>query len=65
MTFSMEANKRVTQVLFFKLKKNKAELRRSLAKLSINQPSLEALRPDIRARVLAFQKAYIASLGDF
>ncbi len=65
MAFGMEARTRVTQVLFFKVKKNKAELRRNLGKVSINQPSLEALRPDIRGRVLAFQKAYIASLGDF
>jgi hypothetical protein len=64
MAFGMEAKQTITQVLFFKVKKNKAKLRHNIGKASINEPSLEALGPDIRGRVLAFQKAYIASLGD-
>jgi hypothetical protein len=65
MAFGVEATRAITQVLFFKIKKNKAVFRRNVGKVSINQASLDALRPDIRGRVLAFQKAYIASLGSF
>ncbi|HUE78405.1 MAG TPA: hypothetical protein VMN38_02065 [Sphingomicrobium sp.] len=62
MAFGIEASKTVTQVLFFKIKKNKAKLRHNSAKLSIDSASLVDLAPDIRDRVRVYQRAYVASL---
>lgn len=62
LAFGIKANKAVTQVLFFKIKKHKATLRHNSAKLSIDSASLVDLAPDIREKVRAFQRGYVASL---
>jgi hypothetical protein len=62
MAFGLKASKKVTQVLFFKVKKNKASFRCNSAKLSIDKGSLEDLAPDIREKIRAYQRGYIASL---
>lgn len=62
MAFGVKASKEVTQVLFFKIKKHKAELRHNSAKMSIDAGSLNDLADDIRGRVREYQRSYIASL---
>jgi hypothetical protein len=61
--FGMEADKTVTQVLFFKIKKSHAELRYNSAKMSINQAALTDLGPAIRKKVRDYQAKYIADLS--
>jgi hypothetical protein len=60
--FGITADKRVTQVLFFKIKKSKATLQSNSAKLSIGREALIDLAPDIRHRVRVFQRAFIGEL---
>lgn len=60
--FGLSADQRITQVLFFKIKKSSATLRSNSAKLSIARDALLDLAPDIRKRVRAFQRDFIADL---
>ena len=60
--FGISADKQVTQVLFFKIKKSRATLRSNSTELSIARDALLDLAPDIRRRVRAFQKAFVAEL---
>lgn len=62
MAFGVEASNKVTQVLFFKIKKHKAKLRHNSAKMSIDSGSLTDLAEDIRKRVRDYQRAFIANL---
>ena len=62
LAFGLEAQKAVTQVLFFRVKKNKATLKANSAKATIDTESLKALADDVRTKVRSYQKAYIASL---
>lgn len=61
--FGIAADKTITQVLFFKVKKTDAELRYNSAKLSINEAALTDLGPDIRKKVRDYQSKYIADLA--
>lgn len=60
--FGISADNEVTQVLFFKIRKSRATLRSNAAKLSIGRDALIEIAPDIRRRVRAFQRAFIADL---
>lgn len=60
--FGISADKQVTQVLFFKIKKSRATLRSNSAKLSIGREALLDLAPDIGRRVRAFQRSFIAEI---
>ena len=60
--FGIKADKAITQVLFFKVKKTRASLRQNSAKLSINSAALGDLGSDIRKKVRDYQTKYIADL---
>lgn len=62
MAFALKAEKTVTQVLFFKVKKTEATLRKHEGKASINMDALKDLRDPIRKKVRDFQLSYIAGL---
>lgn len=58
--FGLVAHEVITQVLFFKLKKDDTSVRRSLGSLSIDPASLTALRPNLAAKVLAYRQSMVA-----
>ena len=60
--FGIEAEKMVTQVLFFKVKKNKARLKSNSAKVSINVDAMRDLAPLIEEKIRAYQKEFILNL---
>jgi hypothetical protein len=62
MSFGLKAKKKVTQILFFKMHKTEATLRRSLAKMSIGADSLEGLRPALKAKIQAHRSKFLAEL---
>ena len=62
MAFALHAEKTITQILFFKLKKGKSTLRRSLGTISLNRDALTALKPAIRAKVQAHMAGFVAAL---
>lgn len=62
MAFAIKAEKTVTQVLFFKVKKTEATLRKNDGKASINLDALRNLREPIRKKVRDFQASYLAGL---
>lgn len=62
MAFAIEAETTVTQVLFFKVKKTEATLRKNDGKASINMDALRDLREPIRRKVRDFQTSYLAGL---
>jgi hypothetical protein len=51
MAFALDAEEKITKVLFFDLRKSKSRLRRSLGTMSLNRPALSAVLPAIRAKV--------------
>lgn len=62
MCFALQADKKITQVLFFKIHKTKTRLRRSLAAVSIGNDSLTGLRPILKQKIEAHRKAFILDL---
>lgn len=66
MAFALNASNEITQVIFFRLEKQRATLRRSLGTLSADTAVLAAIRPNLAAKVTAFRTALIAEadLGD-
>jgi len=54
----------VTQVLFFKFRKEHASFKASSAKVSIDSASLQELLPAIRSKVRAYQLDYMSSIKD-
>lgn len=62
MAFAIKAQKTVTQVLFFKVKRTEATLRKNDGKASINVDALRSLKEPIRKKVRDFQTSYLASL---
>ena len=60
MAFALDADSKLTQVLFFKLTSEHVKLRRSNAKLSIDTAALSGLRPNLAAKVKAYRTALIA-----
>ena len=62
LAFGLEAEATVTQVLFFRFKKNKSTLQHNSSKLSINDTVLAAIRDDIAQRITKFSKDYVAGL---
>lgn len=63
-SFGIKAERTITQVLFFKLSKNRAALRSNTGKVSINIESLKNLGPAINDKVRGFQRDYIKNLPD-
>ncbi|MFS8980782.1 hypothetical protein PO002_41320 [Cupriavidus necator] len=64
MAFALKAGSAVTQVLFFKAKKNDAELTHYDSKAEINVSVLDALEPELSNRVAQHSKSFISQLPD-
>lgn len=66
MAFSLKADSTLTQVLFFKLQKDKTSLRRSTGSLSIDAEAMKSLQPQLAGRMKDYRSNYIAGveLGD-
>jgi len=64
MAFALSAKSVVTQVLLFKVKKNRATLRTNNAKVGLDLAALRDLAPDIRAKLRGWQRTYIKGLPD-
>jgi hypothetical protein len=60
--FGLEAKHRLTQVLFFKFRRNDVTLHHYAGKVSINGPLLAAIRDDIAGRLVAYASDYIKAL---
>src|SRR5262249_61060420 len=64
MAFGLEAQSNVTQVLFFKFRKNDVRLQHHSGNVTINAARLAALRPEISTRLIDFAHDYIRRLPD-
>lgn len=62
--FGIEAQSRVTQVLFFKFRKNDVTLRHHSGKVTINAQVLASVRNQIAERLIPFTTGYIEILPD-
>jgi hypothetical protein len=62
--FGLEATSEVTQVLFFKFKKNEVKLQHNSGKVSINAQVLASVREQIAQRLIPFTTAYVENLPD-
>jgi hypothetical protein len=62
--FGLEATSEVTQVLFFKFKKNEVKLQHNSGKATINAQVLASVREQIAQRLIPFTTAYVESLPD-
>jgi hypothetical protein len=62
MAFALNAEERITQILFFKLKRGRSRMRRSLGSMSLNRNALTALRPALRAKVANHLAGKIGSI---
>jgi hypothetical protein len=62
MAFGVEARATITQVLFFKFKKNEATLHHHSGKVTINTAVLGGVRDDIATKLAAFTREYVAGL---
>ena len=58
--FGLEATSTVTQVLFFKFRRNSVKLQHHFGKATINATILEAVRDDVVARLRAFANDFFA-----
>jgi hypothetical protein len=62
MAFALEAEDKITQVLFFKLRQGKSRMRRSLGSMSLNRTAMTALLPALRAKVAGHLAGNLAQL---
>lgn len=60
--FGLEAKATVTQVLFFRFKKDQATLQHNSSKLTINDAVLSGVRDDIQQKIMKFSKDFVAGL---
>jgi hypothetical protein len=58
------AKSALTQVMFFKWKDAHAAFKAATRSASINPSSAKALAPDIRSKIIAYQKDYLSSITD-
>jgi hypothetical protein len=65
MAFGLEASTDVTQVLFFRVKKQSAKLQHYSGRVTINTPVLDDIRDAIKAKLVGQAKAYVSQLPDF
>jgi len=61
-SFGLQAQHKVTQVLFFKFKKNDVRLQQHSGKVTINAPVLAAVRSQIADRLIAYSTDFIQGL---
>ena len=64
LAFGLEAQSDVTQILFFKVKKEKAKLRHYSGKVTINGTVLDGVSGDIKAKLVAHAKDFVSQLPD-
>jgi len=62
MAFGLQADARITQVLFFKFRKNKASLEQSSGKATIDAPVLASVRMDIAKKIGEHVKSFVAGI---
>jgi hypothetical protein len=62
MAFGVEAKAQVTQVLFFKFKKNDATLHHHSGRVTINSMVLTGVRDDITRKLAGFTREFVAGL---
>lgn len=60
--FGLEAEKKVTQVLFFRFQKNRLKLRHHMGKATISPDVLAGVRDQVRQKVVAFSTSFVAGL---
>lgn len=64
MAFGLEAKANVTQVLFFKAKRSEAKLRHYSGRVTINTGILDAIREDIKAKLVGRANEYVKGIPD-
>lgn len=64
MAFSLKANASITQILFFKIRKDELELQKCLGKVTINEDVLVSVRDRLKQKLAAHANDYIAKLPD-
>ena len=64
LAFGLEASADVTQVLFFKAKKEKAKLRHYSGRVTINATVLDSVRDAIKAKLTSHVSSYVSQLPD-
>ena len=64
MAFGLEAKSNVTQVLFFKAKRSEAKLRHFSGRVTINTGILDAIREDIKAKLVGRASEYVKGIPD-
>lgn len=62
MAFALSADRAITQILFFKLHKDRTSLRTSHGTLSINSEAMAAVAPAIKAKIAAYRATYIGAI---
>lgn len=62
MAFSLKADSRVTQILFFKLHADRTSLRTRRATLALDDGTMRAVAPLLRARVAVYRAAFIGAI---
>jgi hypothetical protein len=60
--FGIAAKASITQVLFFKFRKDESTLQHNSATLTINPPMLSAIRGDIAQKITKYSKDFVAGL---
>ncbi|HET8622344.1 MAG TPA: hypothetical protein VFM14_02160 [Gemmatimonadales bacterium] len=64
MAFGLEAKSKITQVLFFKVRKNEATLKHCSGKVTINTRVLDDVRPELSAKLSAHAQSFVKALPD-
>ena len=62
MAFGLQADAKITQVLFFKFRENQARLRHSSGRVTINPVVLAGVREDISRKLQAHARGFVAGL---
>lgn len=64
MAFSLQAESTLTQILFFKIRKDEVRLEKHSGKVTINDEVLTSIRDEVKHKIAAYAKEYIAKLPD-
>jgi hypothetical protein len=64
LAFGLEASSQLTQVLFFKVRKDKAQLRHSSGRVTINGTVLDGVSAAIKAKLVGHATDYVSQLPD-
>lgn len=64
MAFSLKAQSSLTQILFFKIRKDEVQLEKCAGKVTINDEVLSSVREQVKQKLAAHTSQYIAKLPD-